>query len=645
MARAKIGEPYPLTIADLRGGRNGFDPPHLIPDNQCLEALNVDSWEGGIANKRGGASSVSLTFSSGGPFGGGVVSLLRPVPAGDETAAEFWAVDTTGLTARLAGAATWVDKTPSDAISTPNEVLGVSLGGFFHLAYDSNQNRAHVWDPSLSKIRRSGLATPAAAPTGATDGGAGLTFSRVYRVRWVDVSGTTIRRISEPSATLSMSITDDAGYTVTRPTAASEDETHWDLEAADTTAGPFYRIARTAIATTTFDDTNATIPTTNLSATEGINFPPPSWKYIGTDENRVYGAGCWETSGGYTTANSNRFWFTPVLGSSDIGDAERIPTSNFVGLEETPTAVSRKPFQGCIWVFAQSRIWKFVPTGVDTAPYQKFTIRGDIGCIHQQSVVQSEDENGNAALYFLSRKGIYRISTGGIQYCSADIEDIWEFINLGATTLPHGVPHADKHQIWWWLPVSGGVTPTVKIVFDTKSGRTVNADAVRQGWYKHDGETAKAYCSCMFSGTIGVSMSQALKPYIGYVTSTAIYECDTNATDDAGTAFQSYVDTKEYGTIGRNHDLREGVLIGKVASGVTITVKAFSDFGLDSSGSGTAVLTAAGSETRVQKRLEGFQTAGIGTFRLRIGDSAAASNAWTLDVVQTNVTEREGRSG
>lgn len=643
MAR-KAGEPYALTILDLRGGRNGFDPPHLIPDDQCLEALNVDGWEGSIANKRGGASSVGITFSSGGPFGGRIVSLLRHVPAGDETVAEFWAVDTTGLVARLAGAATWVDKTPSDTVSTPAEVLGASLGGYFHLAYDSSQNRAHVWDPALAKVRRSGLATPAAAPTGATDGGAGLTFSRVYRVRWVHVSGSTIVRISEPSATLSISITDDAGYTVTRPTAASEDETHWDLEAADTTAGPFYRIARTAIATTTFDDTSATISTTNLSAVDGINTPPPSWKYIGTDNNRIYGAGCWETSGGYTTANANRFWYTPVLGSTDIGDAERVPVGNFIGLEETPTAVSRKPFQGAVWVFAQSRIWKFVPTGVDTAPYQKYTIRGDVGCIHQQSIVQAEDENGDPALYFVSRKGVYRIGSNGIQYCSADIEDIWQLINLDASTLPHGIHHADKHQIWWWIAVSGGTTPTVKIVFDTKSGRTVNADAVRRGWYQHTGDSAKAYCSCMFSNTIGVTMTRALKPYIGYVTSTAIYECDTNATDDAGTTFQAYVDTKEYGTIGSNHAVREGVLIGNVASGVTITVKAISDFGLDSAASGTALLTASGSETRVQKRLEGLQTSNVGTFRLRIGDNAAASNGWTIDAVQTIVTEQERRT-
>lgn len=648
MAR-RAGEEYTLTIADLRGGRNGCDPPTLIPEDQCLEALNVDGWEGSVANKRGGASTVSLTFSAGGPFGARIVSLLRHVPAGDETAAELWAVDAsaTPIVGRLAGAATWTAPTLKDNVTTPAEVHGASLGGFFELAYDSSQNRSHRWDGST--VRRTGLATFGAAPTGATDGGAGLTFSRVYRARSVHVSGTTIVRMSEPSATLSISITDDSGYTVTRPTAVDEGETHWDLEAADTAAGPFYRIARTAIATTTFDDTSATIATTNPAPTDGINYPPPSWKYIGTDDNRIYGAGCWETSGGYTTANNARFWFTPVLGSSDIGDAERIPSGNYVGLEEVPTAVSKRPFQGCIWVFAQSRIWKMVPTGVDTRPYQKITIRGDIGCIHQQTLVEADDEDGGGALYFWTRKGPYRLGSNGFQYCGADIEDISSIVTLGATTLPHGVYHADKHQVWWWLPVSSGNTPTVKVVFDTKAGKTVNIDEVRQqvrrGWYKHDGETAKAYCSVMFSETLGVSMSHKLKPYIGYVTSTAIYECDTNATDDAGTTFRAYVDTKEYGTVGRNHAIRQGVLIGQVASGVTITVQPISDFGLDTTGAvGTALLTAAASETRVQKRLDALQHAGVGTFRLRIGDAAAIANQWTIDAVQTNVIEQEAKS-
>ena len=56
-------------------------------------------------------------------------------------------------------------------------------------------------------------------------------------------------------------------------------------------------------------------------------------------------------------------------------------------------------------------------------------------------------------------------------------------------------------------------------------------------------------------------------------------------------------------------------------------------------------MTAAGSETRVQKRLEALQTSGVGTFALRIGDGSAASNQWTVDAVLVNVEPQEGIAG
>jgi hypothetical protein len=185
----------------------------------------------------------------------------------------------------------------------------------------------------------------------------------------------------------------------------------------------------------------------------------------------------------------------------------------------------------------------------------------------------------------------------------------------------------------------------VRIVFDTKLGQTTAGDAVRKGWAKHTGAGCNARCSVMFSNTVSAAMSRDLKPYIGqYDGNNRIWKCDSTATDDAGTTYQAYVDTREYGRIGANHSLRDGVLIGQVASGVTVTVTARSDFGLEGSATGTALLTAAGSETRTQKRLEGLQTAGVGTFSLRIGDSTAASNQWTVDAVLANVTELEPKS-
>lgn len=633
-----MGKTSALVIRDLRGGRNGFDPPLMIPDDQCLEALNVDSWSGTLANKRGGSTALSTTFSSGGPFTGILGTLLRHVPGADETAAELWGFDSAGVNGRLAGAVTWTAPAFVDAVSNYKGVTGASLGGFFHLAYDSIHNRLHVWDPSLSKVRRSGLATPD-PPTVATLGGAGLTFTRYYRIRVVDISGSDTRRRSEASTSVSLAITDDSGIRVTRPTLPGEDETHWEVEYATASAGPWYRASQVAAATSTYDDTASSLSTTTLSAVAGLNTPPPSAKFVVTDDNRLFLAGCHEPSGGYTTANDRRVWFTAVLGSTDVGDAERVPTSNYIGLEDSPTGIGG-PMQGAIYVFAYRRIWKFVPTGVSTQPYQKFSIRKDLGAINQQGIVTGEDETGNPCLYFVAARGVYRIGANGIQYLGRDNEDIWEGINLAATgTVCHAVYHQEKRQVWVWIATGANNDPDTRLVFDVTQGRPQADGSVRGGWFRHTGVTAR--CSVMFASTVAAVMSAALKPYAGITTNNTIWRCDSAVTTDNGTNFQAYVDTREFGTVGSHHAVREGVLIGEVASGVTITVSVISDFGLSASVSATAVLTAAGSETRVQKRLEGLQTAGVGTFRLRIGDSAALAQLWTLDAALVNVTTQE----
>lgn len=640
----------PLVIADLSGGRNGFDAPINVPEDQCVEAMNVDWWEGECANKRGGSTSLSTTFSSGGPFTDTISSLLRHVPGNDETAAELWGFDgaSTPVVGRLVGATTFVAPTLKDNLQNTAAALtvtGASLTGMFFLGYDSTQNRLHVWDPSLSKVRRVGLATPD-PPTVATLGGAGLTFTRHYRIRVVDISGSDTRRRSEASTSVSLSITDDSGIRVTKPTLPGEDETHWEVEYADASTGPWYRASQVLVVTSTYDDTASTISTTNLSATTGINVPPPSARFLLTDDNRVVMAGCFETSGGFVTAKNNRVWWTPVVGSNDVGDSERIVTNETVGRGylDVETAITGLggPLQGAVYVFGYRRIWKLVPTGLASAPYQRFTISTSIGCIAHKTIFVADDENGAPCLYFLSHRGPYRIGPSGLQYLGTDIEDQWASVNLDATNVvAHGIYHAAKHQAWWWVASGAGNSPSLRLVFDTRRGRAAG-DSVRKGWSLANGEGAIAWCSVMFSNTVAASMSRDLKPYIGQGTSTnRIWKCDSSATNDAGTNFQAYVDTKEYGALGRRHAVNSGVLVGQVASGVTITVTARSDFALETNAAGTAVLTAAASETRVQKRLDALQTAGVGTFAFRIGDGSAASNQWTVDAVLVYVEQQE----
>jgi hypothetical protein len=628
-----------LAIVSLRGGRNGYDPPTEIPDDQCLDAVNVDWWQGGVGHKRSGHTALSMTFSSGGPFTGNIGSLIRHVPAGDETAAELWAFDSAGVNGRLAGAATWTAPTFIDTVDLSRGIVGTSLGGFLHLFYNSPVNRAHLWDGT--RVRRTGLATPD-PPTVATLGGAGLTFTRYYRIRTVEiVSSNTIRR-SEASSVVTITITDDSGVRVTRPTLpTNEFESHWEAEYASASTGPWYRASQIVTGTSTYDDTASAISTTNLSNVAGDNTPPPSARFAVTDGARNVMAGCFMDSGGFTLARNNAVWFTPVLGSSDVGDCERIPPANRLNLEDVPTGIGG-PIKGNIYVFAARRIWKLVPTGIDTLPYQKYGERADLGALSHHSIAVGEDEFGNPALYFTSPRGPYRIGSNGIQFLGLDIDDIWETVNLDAANMvTHSVYYQAKQRLELSIATGANNDPDVTLYFDVKEGRAAEGGTVRRGWSRAPRVTL-ARCSVLFSSTVGALMSTALKPYYGMVAANTIWKGDTG-TDDAGTTFQAYVDTKEYGEIGKNHGVRDGVLIAEVASGVTITVTPIGDNGLQSGQAGTALLTAASSETRVNKRLEGLQTAGAGTFRFRIGDAAAVANTWTLDSMTSHVTIQEDR--
>ena len=113
---------------------------------------------------------------------------------------------------------------------------------------------------------------------------------------------------------------------VTRGALANNGETHWELEAADAAVGPWYLLATLPIATTTYTDTNATIPTTTPSKPLGTYDPPPSAKYLATDGLSLIMGGSWENvaAAGETFPKHNRVWYTPPLGTSDVGDDERI---------------------------------------------------------------------------------------------------------------------------------------------------------------------------------------------------------------------------------------------------------------------------------------------------------------------------------
>jgi hypothetical protein len=66
------------------------------------------------------------------------------------------------------------------------------------------------------------------------------------------------------------------------------------------------------------------------------------------------------------------------------------------------------------------------------------------------------------------------------------------------------------------------------------------------------------------------------------------------------------------------------------------------DFGKETR-SASVSLAAAGSETRVVKKVEGSEMGEADVIQMTVGDSAASTATWTLDALITPVTAQEAR--
>lgn len=641
-----------VVIADLRGGRNGADPPLSLPETQCVEALNVDWWDGLIGRKRGGADALSQ--AGGTAFSSGIQTLMRHIPGNAETAAELWGIDgaATPIVKRLTGGTSWVDVTLADAIATaPQSVEGVSLNGKLFLAYDSTADRLHCYDPNLGapQVRRVGLAVSSAPTVADTGAGTYAATIRYYKQDTIQLNGSTVARQSELSAKVTFTPAGTGTHArVTRGAFPSESETHWRVWGSPDDATYYNLSGNIAVATTTYDDN--VLPgayNTNTAADPaGTYTVPTSGKYLVTDGNRLVWAGAWETG------KNSRVWYTPVLGSLDHGDDERYVTTttqkNYVDLNENDGGfiTGLGVLEGAPWAFKYRQVWKLVPTGDVITPYLPRRKKTSIGCVAHKTICVGDDETGNDALYFLSHRGPYRIGKRGLQYLGRDNEDIWSTMNLAATSVVgHAQYHSDKHQVWFYIATGTSNDPDTKMVFDVLLGQPDDQNRVRFGWAKHTSDSAGARCSVMFANTVAASMSRDWKPYIGRATGTTILKCDTSTTNDAGTNFQAYVKTKPLlGTsvLGKNIGLGQASLVAKAAAGVTITQTIDRDFGLETR-TATALLTADASETRVYRKIEGSDMAGAGVLQLQWGDAAAASNAWTLDAVVAPMSTEERR--
>ena len=620
-----------------------------IPEDMGAEALNVSLRSGELGRKRPASTAVTL---SGDSFSG-TNHLARFVPGQDESAAELFIVSNDGTTKilRVASAATAANLTLTDNVATkPQDVSTVTLNNKLFIAYDSTVNRLHVFAPneSTTTVRRVGLAPPAAAPSVA-DQGSGTYFptSRYYRVRYRVKSGSTILRQSEPSAQVAFTPNGTStSARVTKPASVSEGETHWVLEAAAEEAGPFYEIAETVVGTTTYDDTAlvATYDENEASATLGGYYPFPACKYILGDGVRLYGLGVWESAAGDSVAPiAGRLYFTPATRTTTINDDDErvqdtLEQSDWIDLNISGGGTDRGlagPINGRIYAFQSRGVFMIVPTGDATQPIRRVPISDQYGAVSHHSLVVAEDEAGAPALYFLDpQDGPRRIGLGAdVQWLGKDVKDIWDTVNLSATTVvAWGLYDPTNKQVKWWVSTGASNEPDTMIVHHVTLGRTYATGEVRYGMAKWTGNLAAARHGVMFASTLAATRPLTNVPYAGNTT-TALFRQDGAGTQDHGTSnFQGYVQSKafQWGPLARRTRLTEAYIAAKAQSATSIRHRVITDWSAENRDV-TVSLAASGTETRVRPRVEGLDVTGAITVQIELGDSAAANTQWTLD--------------
>lgn len=660
------GETY-TAFMGIRG-RNGYDDPFMVAEDQCCEALNVDWYGASLGRRRWGASAIGIT--GGTAFTNQVLFLGRHVPGFSQAAAEMYGADAASpsLLKKLAGGTNWADVACADSIDQitgMKEITGVSFNGKFFMCYQhAGVNRLHAVDANASgamlagELRRVGLAISSPPTVADTGGGAYPATIRYYKVRWIAQSAGVTIRAGELST--SVAFTPSGAGTaarLTRPALISESETHWEIFISNDNTN-FFSLTVVAAAGTNYDDISnpASASTAGKAAPlSGFHLPPPSARYIVAGSTRLIMGGAYETSGGEVPPNERNIWWTASAGA-DVGDDERIIISttinNFAtldgavrGISEPITApgTTKEVFFG----FTFDGQFRFESTGDVTSAYTQVKIAGGQGCISHKSIIVAHDDAGYPTTYWLSRRGPERSGLQGNQFCGVDVQDIWDRINLDATFLPHGVYHSDIHQIWWYIAVDGSSTPNLKLVFDTWLGRIVDVfrlGAVRGGWSQHNGESSKAFCSVMFSDTIGASMSLKLKPYIGYRTSLAVWKCDAvGATDDAGTGYQAYVESKPLapwglGRVGGFSQEPHIIFTGTPLFVTALTVTTIIDEGNSGeSDPRTSMLSftfGGGAVTRAFGQFSTGMCSRARTVRVRVGDAVVVSvTQWKISAV------------
>lgn len=647
-----------FVIGSTEGGFSTKSPTSLF-ENQCVQASNVEHVFSKCGERRLGTDGIDFTGSDLANCDR-IVWQFRHFPTTDPADSQYWALgitDGTPDTAVLAYKDTsWHTVSVTDAFtldgSSELQVRGASLHGKLFILYNSAVDRVHLWDGT--SLRRAGLAQPS-APTAADSGAAGtVNDNRYYRVRYTrQVSSVTVTR-SEPSAALLHNPgASNVSVTVTKPASISEGETHWELEASKDNV-LFYRIATTAVGTTTYVDsiTDGTSYRESgvLSEDIGDYTLIPSAKYITVDFDRPIFGGSWETA-----AYASRVQWTPVGKASGVGNDERLeldtdPWLDLDNYEGGGLTDLSESINGYVYATKLSAIYQLVRSGEREDAYDVIPITKAYG-VFSGSLVTGIDNQGTPSLFGLDFNvgPIYIGSAGnGVETCGTDLKVFWDTymkpslltaVNVASTYFP------DKKQSHWAIDTFRHIVLHVQNMRQTPEG-------YRGGWahWPHTTSTGgnkPVYSMILFSDNIdaGIARSKTLVPFYGLDDTEDLCWRGETGHKDNGREYVAVILTRHmaFGNLIHDFYIDQGVLMGKISSGAQLYVALIghrahqTDNMTTNNGAAAISFTAASiyEDTGWCLRKLEFKLNGIATVHLAYGDDGVTpvTAQWQIEQI------------
>lgn len=651
-----------LNIVSMRGGMNDEDASPALMDDQCTNALDIEWFYSYVGERRAGCDPLDVTS----PFAGqdAVVHLSQWFPTSDITNPELFGIGakpgkagTTPVFFRRIGTATgtplWTQVTPIDAATpivpdiyeaqtqavnsklfwaynTPNNFTPNIVSGF-----NNGYNRFHVWDGS--GLRRTGIFQASATASLANEGSGNFSSTRYYRVRYIrqDSNGKVIRR-SEPSGSISISPSGTgAGITVTRGSALSDGETHWELEASFDNAN-FFRIATLPMSQTTVNDENASgytgagTPNFPLSEAIGAYLLQPAFRFVAADDDRLLGAGSWVDP----TLASTVYW-SPRLNDPGVGNDERQPIVDTGGTAIT-TSLNLDPadggaitgitnaINGSWYVFKQGMIFKMNRTLDVTKAYEAQVLSNKRGAV-KGSVFQGMDNDGRPVVYFLDPVlGPSLINSAGIHRIRG-LRTTWKRVNLkAANIIARGVFYPYKQQAKWWVAVDGNDSPTLGMTLQVSELQSHPNGGYHRGWSLFDGRIAQALTATLYNEWVleNGSANLSSRPFIGLTSPDFVQRCDVDSTD-AGQTYSAKLVTKPFPTkaITDRWGVLNGTLAADANAAATVQIRLIRDLGVETTAAIAVNFAPVGSETIVIPDIDNLALSDGKLIQLQISDS------------------------